>query len=234
MRFITGSILQLGLVVLLMLPIPALAIPAITCHCFTDRSYDPANPTLADPYFLATTQNSFFAAAFGVEKKTIVVKKQKGVSADDLWIAYWLAARFGKDPESLLQEHKIRGSWRQVATPLAIPAKSMGGRVAEALKTNAGDERLAGAVVDELLLSFRFHGESELKALRQAGAGNQELVISGLLAARTRKPAIQLYKEVKGGGTSWGGLLQRAKLDPAEIQSAVAALVQASKLSRPK
>jgi len=220
------SICQLSLVVLLMLPLPALAIPAITCHCFTDRAYDPARPKVADPYFLATTQNSFFAAAFGVEKKTIVVKKQKGASADDLWIAYWLATRSGADPELLLQEHKTKGSWRQVATPLAIPVKSLGGRVAEALKTNAADERLADAVVDELLLRFRFHGAPELTALRKAGAGNQELIMAGLLAAKTRQPAIQLYRDVKGGGTSWGALLQRAKVNPAEIQSEVSALVK--------
>lgn len=226
MNAINNWSLRLSLAALLMLPVPALAIPAITCHCFTDRSYDPARPTLADPYFLATTQNSFFAAAFGVEKKDIVVKKQKGVSADHLWIAYWLATRSGKDPDALLQEQKTRGSWRQVATPLAIPAKSLGGRVGDALKTNAADERLAGAVVDELLLRHRFYGENELKSLRQAGAGNQELILSGLLAAKTRRPAIQLYREVKSGGTSWGGLLQRAKLDPAEIQSEVTALVQ--------
>ena len=226
--------LQLTLIIAIMLPMQALAIPAITCHCFTDRSYDAARPTLADPYFLATTANSFFAAVFGVEKKTIVVKKQKGVSADDLWIAYWLAARSGADPESLLLGRKSKGTWRQVATPLAIPDKSMGGRVVEALKVNAADDRLAEAVVDELLLRFRFHGEAELAALRKAGAGNQELIMTGLIAAKTRQPAMKYYRDVKGGGTSWGALLQRAKIEPAEIQSEVAAMVTTSAESRPK
>ena len=226
--------LQLILIIAFMLPMQALAIPAITCHCFTDRSYDAARPTLADPYFLATTANSFFAAVFGVEKKTIVVKKQKGVSADDLWIAYWLAARSGADPESLLLGRKSKGNWRQVATPLAIPDKSMGGRVVEALKVNAADDRLAEAVVDELLLRFRFHGEAELAALRKAGAGNQELIMTGLIAAKTRHPAMKYYRDVKGGGPSWGALLQRAKIEPAEIQSEVAAMVTTSAESRPK
>ena len=226
--------LQLTLIIAIMLPMQALAIPAITCHCFTDRSYDAARPTLADPYFLATTANSFFAAVFGVEKKTIVVKKQKGVSADDLWIAYWLAARSGADPESLLLWRKSKGNWRQVATPLAIPDKSMGGRVVEALKVNAADDRLAEAVVDELLLRFRFHGEAELTALRKAGAGNQELIMTGLIAAKTRQPAIKYYRDVKGGGPSWGALLQRAKIEPAEIQSEVAAMVTTSAEPRPK
>lgn len=225
---------QISLVIFLMLPLPALAIPAITCHCFTDRAYDPAHPAVADPYFLATTQNSFFAAAFGVEKKTIVVKKQKGVSADDLWVAYWLAARSGADPESLLQEHAAKGSWRQVITRSAIPANLLGGKVADTLNANAADERLARAVVDELLLRFRFHAELDLAALRKAGAGNQELVIAGLIAAKTRQPAIQIYREVKSGRTSWGAFLQKAKIDPSEIQLEVASLVTTSSGLRSK
>ena len=216
----------LGLVIFLMQPLSALAIPTITCHCFTDRSYDAARPAAADPYFLATTQNSFFAAAFGVDKKTIVISKQKGVSADDLWVAFWLAARFKTDPDSLLQGRKARGSWRQVAAQLAIPAKSLGARVGEALRANAPDERLAEAVADELLLRFRFYGEPELAALRKVGAGNQELILAGLLAAKTQQSATQLYRTVKVGSTSWGALLQRARVDSTEIQSEVAALVK--------
>lgn len=227
MHFNSGTICLFSLIILLALPLPALAIPAITCHCFTDRAYDPARPAIADPYFLATTANSFFSAAFGVEKKTIVIKKQKGVSADDLWIAYWLAARSGANPDSLLEQRNVKGSWRQVATPLTIPVKSLGGRVAEALNSNAVDERVANAVVDELLLRFRFHSEPELVILRKAGAGNQELVIAALLAAKNGQPAIELYRDVKEGKSSWGAQLYRAKISPAEIQPAVAALIHA-------
>lgn len=223
-----------ALFLLFMLPVPASAMPVITCHCFTDRSYDSARPTAADPYFLATTQNSFFAAAFGIDKKTIVIHKQRGVSADDLWIAYWLAARSGADPESLLQGRKAGGSWQQTASKLAIPAKSMGTRFAYALKNNASNEWLAEAVVDELLLRFRFYGETELAALRKAGAGNQELILAGFLSAKTRQPATQIYRTIKAGGTSWGALLTRAGIDPMDIQAEVAALVTSSTGSRSK
>lgn len=225
MHPVTCSRFQLSLIILLMLPVHALATPAITCHCFTDRAYDPAHPAVADPYFLATTQNSFFAAVFGVDKKTIVLKKQKGLSADDLWIAYWLAARSEADPVILLEQRRTKGSWRQVATPLAIPATSLGSRVAEALKTNAADERLANAVVDELLIRFRFYAEAELSALRRARASNQELIMASLLAAKRKQTATQLYQEVKKGETSWGALLQKAKIDPANIQSEIMVLI---------
>jgi hypothetical protein len=217
-----------------MIPVPASAISAITCHCFTDRSYDAARPAAADPYFLATTQNSFFAAAFGVDKKTIVINKQRGVSADDLWVAYWLAARSGADPATLMRERTTKGSWRLVATMLAIPDKSLGTRVVDALKANAADERLGNSVVDELMLRFRFYGEPELVALRKAGAGNQELILAGLIAAKTRQPATQFYRNIRGGRTSWGALLQRAKIDPAEIQSEVVARIISSSAPRSK
>jgi len=216
-----------------MLPLPALAIPAITCHCFTERSYDPARPAMADPYFLATATNSFFSAAFAVEKKTIVVKKQQGISADDLWVAYWLAARSGANPDSLLEQRNVKGSWQKVASPLAVPANLLGGRVAEALNSNAADDRLASSVVDELLIRFRLHTESDLAALRKAGAGNQELVMAALLAARAGQPAIQLYREVKAGRMSWGALLQRAKVEPANIQAAITALITSAAAPKP-
>lgn len=222
MRFFTCRNLALGLLLLCVSPAGAWAIPAITCHCFTDRSYDPGRPTGADPYFLATTQNSFFAAAFGVEKKSIVVKKQKGAAADDLWIAYWLAGKSGGDPDKLLQARHDKGSWRQVATSLAIPDKLLeaGGTV------EVTDEELAVAVVDELLLRFHLHSKEELAGLRQAGATSQETILAALISAKSRQPATRLYHQIRGGGTSWGELLQRAKIDPAKIQEEMTLLVQ--------
>ena len=228
MRFLTCRHLYQVLLLFVLFPAAGRAIPAITCHCFTDRSYDPKKPTAADPYLLATTQNSFLSAAFAVEKKTIVIKKQGGAAADDLWIAYWLAARSGRDVETLLQERKGKGSWRQVATPLAIVDNAPGARVAAAFKKDAPDEQLAMAVVDELLLRFRFHSETELAQLQQAGASHQEKILTGLIAAKSRQPANRIYRQVKESKTSWGELLQRAQISSTEIQAEVTALVTAN------
>ena len=226
MSFFSGCTCYLWCAVLCLAPAAASAMPAITCHCFIDRSFDAAHPAAADPYFLATTQNSFFAVAFGVDKKTIVMDKQQGMSADDLWIAYWLAARSGEDPDALLQWRKTRGSWRQIAAQPAIRATSMGARFADALKNDASDKRLAETVVDELLTRFRFYGEPELTELRKAGAGNQELILAGLLAAKTRQPATKLYRSAKKGWQTWGALLTRARIDATDIQTEVAALIR--------
>ena len=111
-----------------LLPISADAISAITCHCFTDRSYDPAQPALADPYFLATAQNSFFAIVFKTDKTAIVMKKQQGTSPDDLWIAYWVASLSGLTPDSLLQAKLKSDTWQHVITPLRLTPKVLGVR----------------------------------------------------------------------------------------------------------
>ncbi|HZV82147.1 MAG TPA: hypothetical protein VFF53_08275, partial [Geobacteraceae bacterium] len=112
-----STLYPISLLLLLALPMPARAIPAITCHCFTDRSYDPARPALADPYFLATTQNSFFAEVFNMDKKNLVMKKQQGTASDDLWIAYWVAVKTGMSPDALLKAKQDK-EWKDVLAPL--------------------------------------------------------------------------------------------------------------------
>jgi hypothetical protein len=222
MRLVTGSKLLLNLVLLFMLPIPALAIPAITCHCFTDRSYDASHPGAADAYFLATTQNSFFAIVFNTDKKSIVMKKQQGTSPDDLWIAYWVGSIAGKTPDSLLQAKSKSHSWKNVVVSLNLPPKILGARFSNALNANVPTGRLSKAVVDDLFLKDQLLGERDLDDLRKAGASNQELIIATVIATKTKQTARQLYLEVKGGTKSWGSLLSWTKIDTKNMQQEVA------------
>jgi hypothetical protein len=209
-----------------MLPLPALAIPAITCHCFTDRSFDAAKPAAADPYFLATTQNSFFADVFNLDKKTIVMKKQQGAASDDLWIAYWVAAKSGTSAEALLQAKQGKESWQQVITPLRISPKALGSRFSASLKAQASSALMADAIVDELFLHYKLLGDKELAGMRQMGATNQELIIATLIAMKLRQPARQVYQEVKSGSSTWGRSLQRARIEPRNMQQEIAATLK--------
>jgi len=219
----------LPLVLLVALPLPALAIPAITCHCFTDRSYDPTRPTAADPYFLATTQNSFLAFALNAEKRTIVLKKQKGASADDLWVAYWLASRTGASAESLLENRKAKENWKDAVAGSGVSAKSLPSQFVKDLHSGASSETLARKVVDDLLIGYRLIDEAELAAMRKNWATNQEAIIAAVIAIKTHRPARQIHLEVKNGKKSWGGLLQTASIDTAAIEEEIESLLKARK-----
>lgn len=201
-----------------MSPLPVLAIPAITCHCFKDRFYEPARPAAADPYLLATTQNTFFAIVFKVDKKTVVIKKQQGISSDDLWIAYWIASKTGASAEKLLQIKHNGGTWKDVVESQRLPGKEFGIPFTRALLAVFSPTLLAETVVDDTFMSYKLHSDVELLAIRQAGASNQELILATLIAASTKQPARQIYLNVKNGSKTWGALLESAKINTKNLQ----------------
>lgn len=222
MRSVFSPGIVICLCVIFALPLPAAATPAITCHCFTDRSFDPGSPAKADPYFLATTQNSFFALLFTADKKDIVMKKQQGISSDDLWIAYAVASESCSSPELLLKVKKNSETWTDVLTP----SDALGTRFSAALKARSSSAQLAAAVVDEMFRRHKVLAGPELTALRQAGATSQELVLAAVLSARTRQPARQIYQKVKKGSATWGTLLQTAKIDTRNMQQEISGILK--------
>lgn len=226
MRLVTSTKILLCLILMFTFPMSAFAIPAITCHCFTDRSYDTSHPAAADAYFLATTQNSFFAIVFNTDKKSIVMKKQQGTSPDDLWVAYWVASKAGKIPDGLLQAKSKSDSWKNIVVPLNLPSKILGKRFLNALNANVPTDRLSEAVVDELFLKDQLLGEKDLADIRKAGANNQELIIATVIATKTRQPAKQLYLAVKAGTKTWGSLLSWTKIDTKNMQQEVANILK--------
>lgn len=209
------------LISLLLFPLMATGAPTITCHCFTDRSYDAAHPAKTDPYFLVTTQNSFFAALFVVDKTTVVIKKQSGTSNDDLWIAYWLASRSGISADILLRQRSEVASWREVVAGQRISFKKDDAGFQHELQNEASSPVLAQIIVDTVLLKRRLLTAGEIAAMRTEFAGNQEMIIAALIANNYHKSAVDLYRKVIKGDRSWGMLLLEANINPARLQHEV-------------
>lgn len=226
MNLLLSKSVLLSLIIFLIMPMSSYATPAITCHCFKDRSYDPAYPAMADPYFLATVQNSFFAIVFNTDKMSIVMKKQQGTSPDDLWIAYWMGAVSGGSAETMLKSKEKGDSWRDVSSSLRLNSSNAGNKFVNALNANAPTVKVSEAVVDEIFMRYRLITSAELKILRQSGASSQELIISTVIAAKLKQPAVSIYNEVKKGAKTWGSLLQTAKIDTKKMQQEIVLILK--------
>ncbi len=222
----------LSLMVLLLLPLQALALPTINCHCFTDRSYDPDRPAAADPYYLASTQNTFFAAVYHTDKKNLVLKKQKGTTMEDLWVAFWVADKAGANPEVLLQARQDKGFWHEVLPPAGISAEQLGAPFFDALRTEGAGSPLDQLVVDDLLTRFHLLNAVQRGELRQDGASNQEMILAALIGKKTGRSPAQLYKNVKLGPKSWSGILDEARIELAQLHREISGLLSPSQAER--
>lgn len=194
------------------------AMPAINCHCFTDRSYDAAKPAAADAYLLATTQNTFFASVFNVEKKSTVMMKQQGVPGEDLWVAYWIASRSASDPDSLLGERTSGHSWQDILKPMQLPSDTLGMHFSRALAAKGTAVQLAEAVVDELIAKYQLLEPVVANDLRQLGASNQELLIATAVSGKSGHPARQALLDARSGARTWGAQLLAVGIDAKSLQ----------------
>jgi hypothetical protein len=198
------------------------AAPIATCHCFQNRSYDPADPAAADPYILANARSSLLSATCGVSKATLVRAVMGGTTPEDLWIAYWAAPRAGRTAEWLLGAAHETGSWKAALAG----AQGLPPAFGEALGRGAPASELAALAVDDVAAARLGADRAELRALRVRGASSEQLVLSLLLAPRLRVTPSEVLARNAAGGVPWGALLREAALEPAGIEAAVRAALR--------
>ncbi|HDR46739.1 MAG TPA: hypothetical protein ENN94_03460 [Geoalkalibacter subterraneus] len=174
------------------------AIPTINCHCFQDRAFDPANPSAADQYYLATTQNRLLAAVFDQPRRNIVVAKQKGTEGDDLWVAYRASAETDLSPNDLLREKKEQGAWLPVLKAYNISLT----QTDSALPNDSRE--LARLISTEILVGQGFADHETIESLYAAGAEQKEVICATLLASVSDRNAGEIRQSVTQGLYTWG------------------------------
>lgn len=210
----------------------AAANPAISCHCFQERAYDPARPQMADPYLLATTQNTFMAVIFGLSKRDLVQAKMSGTSGDHLWVAHYLASEHGLSPASLLTARQRSGSWREVLHSVELGTLRAGEHFAALLQREAADPLLAAAVVDEILIENLAIEADDLARLRFRGADNAQIILAYLLADKSGRPVLAIHDDFANGHRTYGQMFDAQRLLPgAPLEEALRRLAHAGKVT---
>lgn len=176
----------------------AWAMPAINCHCFQERAFDPAKPSAADQYYLATTQNRLLAAVFDQPRRNIVMAKQKGTDGDDLWVAYRASAETDLSPNHLLREKKTQGAWLPV-----LKAYNISLTQSDSVLLDDSSE-LARLISTEVLVGQGFADHETIESLYAAGAGQKEVICATLLASVSDRSAGEIWQSVTQGLYTWG------------------------------
>lgn len=211
---------------LILAPAPVQAKATISCHCFQDRSFDPQRAAAADPYFLATTQNSLLAAAFNIAKKDVVRAKMSGTSGEDLWVAHFLSSRTGISFDQWRAGRGDSGSWATAIADSKVPVLVLGPRVAKAVEQRLADEAVARAVVEDLLVHRAGTDPNVLATLRQHSATIQETILSVFLEAQTGQAALGQFEAVQSKNKTWGQLLDGSKIPPGEIETRIVRMLR--------
>jgi len=210
------TILLFHMVLLAFLLVPArdlFAESAITCHCFQERAYNPAEPFAADDYILASSFNSFLARTFDIAKKQIVMLKMKqGVEQDDLLIGLKIAKAAGIDLDKLLSSRRTE-QWPQIISGLVGDGTVHSDPVLQTIRSG-NDHEAATRVAEEAITAFYGIPIDEIEGLRRSGLDEREMPLLLVLAYASNREPAALARQHEEKGMSWSGIAYSLGIEP--------------------
>ncbi|MBU0729804.1 MAG: hypothetical protein KKE17_12025 [Proteobacteria bacterium] len=193
----------------------ALAESATNCHCFKDRSYNPAKPFAADDYILATAFNSFVSKAFNIPKKEIVMLKMKqGVGQNDLLIGLKIAATTGVDLKELLSQRKQGKSWSAIISDPAMNESLQKNPLLQSIKSEISMDQAAAEVADQSLANFFSIPIETIRKIKTSGLNEKELALVFILAHAGEQNPETLVSQFKKDGKSWSAIAKGIGINP--------------------
>ncbi len=206
-RCLTALILVAGT------PSAAPAAPAISCHCFRERAYDPAHPAASDDYLLASTFNSLIAKAHGISKRRVVMLKMEGgVSNNDLLLALHFARGDERQLQRLLAARQAERPW--VALIASLPAIPDADPLRGAISGGAADQEVGRLAADRLITGFYRVPPTQVMGLRAAGLTSAEVGLVFLLARAGNLTPQEILARRHGGKESWSQIAASLGIAP--------------------
>ena len=213
--------------IMLLIPTPR-AHGNVSCHCFKERSFKPAQPASADPYILATTRNSLLAAAAGIDKGTVVRQRMTGASETDLWLSNYLSTRVdNRSADQLLDARDQASSWAAALDAMNLNTEKLGSLFQTTRKADDADG-MARSLADPVLGRAFTVPEPTLAQMRDTGANIAETTLSLYLAGQLNQTPESIFREVKEGKKTWGVLLNSLGIKIETIGDRIAEAVRTS------
>jgi len=199
--------------------VPGFAVSAestINCHCFKDRTFNPADPWAADDYILATCFNSFLSRSFAVPKREIVMLKMKeGVGQDDLLIGLQISRITGTDLQQLLGQRRQGIGWSAIVAAMLLNDTLKNNRFLDTILTGIPDVEAGAMVADTRIGEFFGVEDDTIQQLRKNGLNEKEITLVLILAhVENQKPAMLVDQHDKEN-RSWSAIATGFGIEPA-------------------
>ena len=188
---------------------------AIQCHCFKNRSYNPADKFASDDYILATSFNSLLAKVFSIPKKQIImIKMDEGVGQDDLLIGFKISKTTGIDIRNYLRLRNENKSWTEIVSDLPQQEKSNNDPLLEAIRSGMPVEEAGDRIADEMISQFYQVSPEEIEQLKMSGLNEKEMALLFVLVHYGGQKPEVLVKQYKKQGRSWSEIAYNLGLEP--------------------
>lgn len=211
-----NSFFLIILVLCILGPAPhAFAESAVKCHCFTERTFNPADKFASDEYILATSFNSLLAKFYDIPKRQIVmIKMKEGMAQDDLLISLKLAKITGVDLRKFLSLHRENKTWAVIISDLSQQKAIKKDEILQAIKSGMPAEEAGVMVADEMISEFYKVPAEKIKTLRKSGLNEKEIALVFILAHISSIQPEALMEQYKKKGRSWSEIANSLGLEP--------------------
>jgi len=187
----------------------------IQCHCFKNRSYNPADKFASDDYILATSFNSLLAKVFSIPKRQIIMSKMnEGVGQDELLISLKISKMTGADIQEFFRLRKENNTWAAIISGLPQQEKIKNDPLLKAIRSGMPLEEAGDMVADEMIVQFYQVPSEEIKKLRMSGLNEKEMALLFILVHAGGLKPEALVMQYKKQGRSWSEIAYNLGLEP--------------------
>lgn len=186
------------------------------CHCFRNRTFDPAEKFAADNYTLATSFNSLISRSFGISKGQIVMLKMKGgVNPNDLLVGLKTARVSGIDLQHVIALRQSNQSWQKILTSPGVSDSVKNDTILTAVQSGISTDEAGQKIAHEMIAAFYGVPIERVENLRLVGLTAKEINLVFILSHISGKKAEAFVELYKKEGKSWSEIANSLAIEPA-------------------